>query len=66
MFGCVDEDPVPPLASVITRVREALKCLHPKNLLLAPDCGLMTISRGLANAKAGLLVDVARKLRKPI
>lgn len=68
MFGCVDpsDRPVPPLASVVTRVREALKYIDPKNLLLAPDCGLMTISRDLANAKARLLVEVARELRKSI
>jgi 5-methyltetrahydropteroyltriglutamate--homocysteine methyltransferase len=66
MFGCVDpsDTPVPPLASVVMRVREALKYIEPKNLLLAPDCGLMTISRELANAKARLLVDVARELRR--
>jgi 5-methyltetrahydropteroyltriglutamate--homocysteine methyltransferase len=68
MFGCVDpsDRPVPPLASVVTRVREALKYIDPKNLLLAPDCGLMTISRDLANAKARLLVEVAQELRKSI
>ena len=66
MFGCVDpsDTPVPPLASVVTRVREALKYIEPKNLLLAPDCGLMTISRELANSKARLLVEAARELRK--
>jgi 5-methyltetrahydropteroyltriglutamate--homocysteine methyltransferase len=66
MFGCVDpsDSPVPPVATVITRVREALKYIEPKNLLLAPDCGLMTISRELANAKTRLLVDAARELRK--
>lgn len=68
MFGCVDpsDTPAPPLASVVARVREALKYIEPKNLLLAPDCGLMTISRELANAKARLLVNAARELRKLI
>jgi 5-methyltetrahydropteroyltriglutamate--homocysteine methyltransferase len=68
MFGCVDpsDTPVPSLTSVVARVREALKYIEPKNLLLAPDCGLMTISRDLANAKARLLVDAARELRKSI
>jgi len=68
MFGCVDpsDAPVTPLASVVARVREALKYIEPKNLLLAPDCGLMTISRELANAKARLLVNAARELRKLI
>ena len=68
MFGCVDpsDSPVPPLAKVVARVREALKYIEPKNLLLAPDCGLMTISRDLANAKARLLVAVAQELRRTL
>lgn len=68
MFGCVDpsDTPVPSLTSVVTRVRGALKYVEPNNLLLAPDCGLMTISRELANAKARLLVDVAGELRQTL
>jgi 5-methyltetrahydropteroyltriglutamate--homocysteine methyltransferase len=68
MFGCVDpsDSPIPPVADVIDRVREALKYIEPKNLLLAPDCGLMTISRDLANAKARLLVNVAQELRNSV
>jgi 5-methyltetrahydropteroyltriglutamate--homocysteine methyltransferase len=66
MFGCVDpsDTSIPPLAAVVTRAREALKYIDPKNLMLAPDCGLMTISRDLANAKARLLVEAARELRR--
>jgi 5-methyltetrahydropteroyltriglutamate--homocysteine methyltransferase len=68
MFGCVDpgDSPVPPLAQVVARVRNALKYIEPKNLWLAPDCGLMTITRNLANSKARLLVEVAREVRKNI
>ena len=68
MFGCVDpsDTPVPPLAQVVERVRAALKYIEPKNLLLAPDCGLMTISRELADAKAKLLVDAARECRRTL
>ncbi|HEX6176121.1 MAG TPA: hypothetical protein VF089_19085, partial [Candidatus Binatia bacterium] len=68
MFGCVDpsDSPVPPLETIVQRVRHALKYIDPANLLLAPDCGLMTISRELANAKAQLLVDVAKEVRKTI
>jgi 5-methyltetrahydropteroyltriglutamate--homocysteine methyltransferase len=68
MFGCVDpsDSPVPPVKEVVERVREALKYIDPANLLLAPDCGLMTISRDLANTKAQLLVDVAKEVRKTI
>jgi len=68
LFGCVDpgDSPVPPVPAVVERVRSALKFIEPKNLLLAPDCGLMTIGRDLANAKAKLLVDVAKELRESI
>jgi 5-methyltetrahydropteroyltriglutamate--homocysteine methyltransferase len=68
MFGCVDpsDAPVPPVEQVVERVRAALKYIEPKNLLLAPDCGLMTIGRELANAKAKLLVEVARECRRQL
>ena len=68
MFGCVDpsDTPLPAVASVVERVRGALKYIEPQHLLLAPDCGLMTISRELANAKARLLVEVAQELRKTL
>jgi 5-methyltetrahydropteroyltriglutamate--homocysteine methyltransferase len=68
MFGCVDpsDAPVPPVAQVLERVRAALKVVEPNALLLAPDCGLMTITRDLADAKARLLVEVAKELRKSV
>ena len=68
MFGCVDpsDTPIPPVATVVDRVRIALKYVEPKNLLLAPDCGLMTIGRELANTKARLLVEVAQESRKTL
>jgi 5-methyltetrahydropteroyltriglutamate--homocysteine methyltransferase len=68
MFGCVDpsDAPIPPASEVVERVRGALKYIEPKNLLLAPDCGLMTISRELAQAKAKLLVEVAKECRRLI
>ncbi len=68
MFGCVDpsDTPVPPVSKVVERVRTVLKHIEPQNLWLAPDCGLMTISRELADAKAKLLVDVAAEVRRTI
>ena len=68
MFGCVDpsDSPVPAVESVVERVRSVLKYIEPQNLWLAPDCGLMTITRELANAKAKLLVDVAAAVRKTL
>jgi 5-methyltetrahydropteroyltriglutamate--homocysteine methyltransferase len=68
MFGCIDpgDSPVPPVAEVVQRARAALKHVEPENLLLAPDCGLMTISRELATAKARLLVLAAAELRDSV
>jgi 5-methyltetrahydropteroyltriglutamate--homocysteine methyltransferase len=68
MFGCVDpsDTPLPSVAAVVERVRTTLKYVEPNYLWLAPDCGLMTISRQLANAKAKLLVDVAAEVRKSL
>jgi len=68
MFGCVDpgNSAVSPVASVVQRVRAALEYVDPENLWLAPDCGLMTVDRELASAKARLLVEAARELRKAL
>lgn len=68
MFGAVDpgDVPVPPLETVVARVRDVLRYLDPEKLLLAPDCGLMTVSRELAFAKAGLLADAAAELRRTL
>jgi 5-methyltetrahydropteroyltriglutamate--homocysteine methyltransferase len=68
MFGCIDpgDSPVPPVAQVVERAREALKHVDARNLLLAPDCGLMTITRELAAAKARVLVEAAAELRRSV
>lgn len=68
MFGSVDpgDSPVPSVADVVEHVRRALRYIEPQNLWLAPDCGLMTIGRSLANAKAKVLVDAAAELRKSL
>lgn len=66
MFGCVDpgDSPCPSVAAVVERVRTVLDHVKPDNLLLAPDCGLMTISPQLAGAKARVLVEAAREIRR--
>jgi 5-methyltetrahydropteroyltriglutamate--homocysteine methyltransferase len=68
VFGCVDpgDTPPEPLETVVARVRKALAVVEPERLWLAPDCGLMTIERDLALAKARLLAAVARELRKEL
>ncbi len=68
MFGCVDpgDSPPPAVGAVVSRVRAALKYIDPAKMLLAPDCGLMTISRDLARTKARLLVEAARIVRQDL
>jgi 5-methyltetrahydropteroyltriglutamate--homocysteine methyltransferase len=66
MFGSVDpgDSPPPPLSAAVDRVRAALKYVEPSQLLLAPDCGLMTLSRELACEKAAFLVALATEVRR--
>ena len=68
VFGAVDpgDTPPEPVEKVVARVRPALDYIKPSRLLLAPDCGLMTIGRELAMAKAKLLVQAAHKLRQTL
>lgn len=65
MFGCIDpgDTPPEPVERVAEHVREALPYVDPANLMIAPDCGLMTISGALARQKTELLVSVAQKVR---
>ena len=66
VYGCVDpgDSPPEPVEVVVARAQAALAYVDPQRLLLAPDCGLMTISRDLARAKVQLLVDAARQTRR--
>ena len=66
MFGCIDpgNTPAPAVDAVKRRVRQALAHLDPHRLLLAPDCGLMTISRTLAREKLQVMVAAAAQLRR--
>ncbi|MGH7769602.1 MAG: 5-methyltetrahydropteroyltriglutamate--homocysteine methyltransferase [Candidatus Binatia bacterium] len=68
VFGCVDpgDTPPEPLAKVVARAGAALDYIEPERLLLAPDCGLMTVSRELALEKARLLVQTASELRRTL
>ncbi len=65
MYGCVDPGDVPePYETVLARVKAALEYVPPERLLIAPDCGLMTVPRKLAREKVGQLARAARELRK--
>jgi 5-methyltetrahydropteroyltriglutamate--homocysteine methyltransferase len=65
VFGCVDpgDAPAPPVDTVRRRVAQALAHLDASRVMLAPDCGLMTISRSLAREKLGVMVEAAAMLR---
>jgi 5-methyltetrahydropteroyltriglutamate--homocysteine methyltransferase len=68
MFGCIDPgaSATPSVEAVKARVAEALEHLDPGQLWLAPDCGLMTISRELAREKLSVMVEAARQLRESL
>ncbi len=68
MFGCVDpgDSPVPTVDAVERRIGEALEVVDPQQVWLAPDCGLMTISRELARQKLAVMVAAAKRLRATI
>ncbi len=68
MFGCIDpgNSPPPSVDSVMRRVAGVLEHLDAKQVLLAPDCGLVTIGRDLAREKLRVMVEAARALRKTL
>ena len=68
MFGCIDpgNTPAPVVDDVRRRVEGVLGHLKPEQVWLAPDCGLMTISRELATQKLQVMVDAARSLRRGV
>ena len=47
-------------------VRRALNYLDPRRMMLAPDCGLVTLSRALARQKLDVMVQAARELRREL
>jgi 5-methyltetrahydropteroyltriglutamate--homocysteine methyltransferase len=65
MFGCVDpgDAPAPNVDSIERRVGDVLEWLDPRKVWLAPDCGLMTISRALAHDKLRVMVEAAKRMR---
>jgi 5-methyltetrahydropteroyltriglutamate--homocysteine methyltransferase len=65
LYGCIDPGgtELEPLDLVIGRVHAALQYLAPEQLLIGPDCGLMTLSRDLARQKAVLLASAAQEVR---
>ncbi len=65
MFGCVDpgNSPAASADSIERKISQVLEHLDPKQVWLAPDCGLMTISRELAHAKLSAMVEAGDRVR---
>jgi 5-methyltetrahydropteroyltriglutamate--homocysteine methyltransferase len=65
MVGVLDlNDPtVETPQKVLERARRALKHVKPEDVILAPDCGMKYLPRGVAFGKMKAMVEAARMLR---
>jgi 5-methyltetrahydropteroyltriglutamate--homocysteine methyltransferase len=66
VFGCVDPGDTPAASpdAIKAKLGPVLRHLDPRQLLVAPDCGLMTISRDLARNKLQAMVAATRDMRQ--
>ena len=66
VFGCVDPGATPAASpdAIKAKLGAALRHLDPRQVLVAPDCGLMTISRALAHEKLQAMVAATRDMRQ--
>ncbi|MEO5764954.1 MAG: hypothetical protein ABIR52_06560 [Casimicrobiaceae bacterium] len=66
MLGVVDvgENAVESVESLAARAREALRYLPPGQLILAPDCGMLELTRASARAKLANLALAARDVNQ--
>ena len=51
---------------VAARIRRALPYVDPRNLIVAPDCGMKYLPRDVADAKLRAMVDGARIVRNEL
>jgi len=65
MVGCLDlsDMTVETPETVVARVERALRYVTPQNVILAPDCGMKYLPRGVAFAKLAAMVAAAERLR---
>src|SRR5947209_1226250 len=65
MVGCLDlsDMTVETPETVVARVERALAYVTPQNVILAPDCGMKYLPRGVAFAKLAAMVAAAALLR---
>jgi 5-methyltetrahydropteroyltriglutamate--homocysteine methyltransferase len=66
MVGCIDlSDPnVETVETIVQRIERALPYVKPENVILAPDCGMKYLPRGLAIGKLSAMVEAAKVLRR--
>jgi 5-methyltetrahydropteroyltriglutamate--homocysteine methyltransferase len=66
MVGVIDlsdESPVEDVATVVARIKNALRFVGPDRLILAPDCGMKYLPREKAFGKLRALAQAAEKVR---
>jgi 5-methyltetrahydropteroyltriglutamate--homocysteine methyltransferase len=66
MVGVIDlsdESPVEDVATVVARIKNALRFVGPDRLILAPDCGMKYLPRDKAFGKLRALAQAAEKVR---
>jgi 5-methyltetrahydropteroyltriglutamate--homocysteine methyltransferase len=51
---------------VAARIRRALPYIHPRNVIVAPDCGMKYLPRDVADAKLRAMVEGARIVREEL
>jgi 5-methyltetrahydropteroyltriglutamate--homocysteine methyltransferase len=66
VLDLADESPVEDLATVVARIREALRHVGPERLILAPDCGMKYLPREKAFAKLKVMADAAAAVRQEL
>jgi 5-methyltetrahydropteroyltriglutamate--homocysteine methyltransferase len=67
MLGVIDvgENEVESVESLVTRANEALRYLPKEQLILAPDCGMVELTRASAREKLMNLSLAARAVNEP-
>ena len=67
MLGVIDvgENEVESVESLVSRANEALRYLPKKQLILAPDCGMVELTRASAREKLMNLSLAARAVNEP-
>jgi len=65
MVGCLDlnDMAVETPDVIVSRIKRALRYVQPRNVILAPDCGMKYLPREVAFGKLQAMVEAARRLR---